>query len=76
MLPIPDTGYLAKRLIVGSGKEQLLKVLDKALGRDEESQPTEQQPSGQQDPNAPSAPTGEKRPEQKIIEDIFDTIFK
>ena len=71
--PLPDVTYLTKRIIENKGKEQLLKVIDKAIGIKREPQ-AEQQPSGQDGQNAPSSQ--EVSPEREIIENIFNTIFK
>lgn len=68
--PLPDLGYLGKRLIINEGKEQLYRLLDKVFGNeDDEQQDTEQQPG---------EPSREKpvRPEREIIENILDSIFK
>ncbi|OGX24940.1 MAG: hypothetical protein A2787_03150 [Omnitrophica WOR_2 bacterium RIFCSPHIGHO2_01_FULL_48_9] len=57
----PDPAYLTKRIVVNRGKEELQKLIDKALGNDE----TDGQPS-----------SGEEKPaEEKIIGDILDAIF-
>lgn len=78
--PIPDLEYIGKRLIKEQGKEELKKVIFKAL----EIEPANPQNPAGADPNAPS-PSGEpqpnpeaqeQRPEEVIINNVLDMIFK
>ena len=64
----PDLEYLGKRIIVNQGRTELQKVIDKVFK-------TENQPA---DPSAPagSQPQPQKRPEQQILENILDSVFK
>ncbi len=63
--PMPDLKYLGERI----GKRELEKVLDKVFNKGEKNTPA----SNDSNPN--SAPK-EKRPEQQILENILDRIFK
>lgn len=63
-----DLAYLGKRLIENKGKEELKKVINKVFDR-ENNQPIES-------PDAPADQPEQKRPEQEIIENILDSIFK
>jgi len=71
---MPDLGYLGKYLLINRGKQEIYKLLDKAMGRDQgQSEPsTQQAPSG--------SPSGrqqqQKSPEQQILEGVFDAILK
>jgi len=58
----PDVAYLAKKIVVGRGKQELQSLIDKALGTEELS-PEESQPSQ------------EKSIEKEIIGNILDNIF-
>ncbi|MDP8266169.1 MAG: AsmA family protein [Candidatus Aceula meridiana] len=70
---MPDLSYIGQQFLKKRGKQELQKLLKKALGNDEEDEP---QARGEG-----SAPTGgekskEPAPEEKLITDILDTIFK
>lgn len=62
---MPDLEYLGKKIFVGKGKEELRKILDKALDL---PQPSQEGPNGQ-------APDGQAAPEEEIIGGILDKIF-
>lgn len=65
----PDLEYLGKRLIVSQGKEQIQKLLEGFLGKEEQpaQNPEQQNPQGQETP---------QEPEQQLLEGVMDSIFK
>ena len=66
----PDLEYLGKRILKNKGKEEIQRLLGKAMGTKEGTSGQEQN-SGQ--PNSSGQPV---RPEQEIIGNILDAIFK
>jgi hypothetical protein len=80
--PFPDLEYLTKRFAVQEGRSELEKVLKKALGKNEEpaegtsSQPASVETSGKT-PDTQSAPQkNPKSPEDELINNVLDMIFK
>jgi hypothetical protein len=82
--PLPDMEFLAKKMAVQEGREQLKKVLQKALGTEKtpegEAQPQTQgepqtQPPVQGETTPESAPK-EKSPEEEMIDSVLDLIFQ
>lgn len=75
---LPDLQYLGEKIIISQGREQLEKVLDKALegiwGDSKSSEST--QPAGQATQPDPSTQEKKKRPEQELLEGVLDSIFK
>lgn len=63
---MPDLEYLGKKIFVGKGKQELRKILDKAL--DLQSSPPQEGQNGQ-------TPDGQAAPEEEIIGGILDKIF-
>ncbi len=62
-----DLGYIGKKIIKKRGLEEIIKVIDKALDRDEPRQ-VEEEPGG-----LGGKP---KRIEEQLIENLIDSIFK
>lgn len=67
----PDLEYVGKRVIVSKGKEEIKRLIQKALGGDDESSTEEDDADG-----APLSPEEQRRPEEMIIENILDSILK
>lgn len=65
---VPDLEYLTKRIVVNKGKEELKKVINKYINVG----PAED--NGQQAPPEGQAP--QESPQEQIIGDILNTIFK
>lgn len=62
----PDIGYISGKILQNRGRQEIMNVLDKVLGQEEEAPAP-----GSENPTQP-----EKTPEREIIENIFDSIFK
>ena len=78
-----DAEYIAKKLLVDQGKQQLMKIIDKALGIEKEQEQPQTTTEGTQQQEQPKAETTEEAPEEKkeisteeliggILHDIFD----
>ncbi|MFH1359944.1 MAG: AsmA family protein [Candidatus Omnitrophota bacterium] len=75
---MPDLEYLGKKIIVQHGKEELQKVLQKVLGKDEKEQPAQEGQSTQETTpqDQEPQPQEEKSSEEKLIDSVLDAIFK
>jgi len=69
MSVFPDLAYIGSKIIQNKGKDELKKLINKAIGAPDEE--TSSQAPGDQNPSAPA----EERPEQKVIDNILDSIF-
>jgi hypothetical protein len=75
----PDLEYIGKKIVVKKGEDELRKVINKALGFDDEatnqssSTDAQSEPGSAQsaDPNQPA-----ESPERVIINNVLDAIFK
>jgi len=67
----PDLSYLGKKLIIDRGRQELRKIIDKALDINEEDNQVEDQNSEGQIPSEEK----QRRPEEELIESVLDTIF-
>ncbi|VAW48867.1 hypothetical protein MNBD_GAMMA03-135 [hydrothermal vent metagenome] len=80
LIMYPDLEDFGKKMLKVRGKQELKKVLFKALDIDEEEQPLQQElKEGDTDPNKPSEeslPPKQPRPEEILIDSIFDAIFQ
>lgn len=67
---MPDLEYLGKKIIKNRGKEEIQRLLNRAIGGDDEES---HQPQDSTQPNSSQQPA---RPEQEMIGNILDAIFK
>lgn len=74
--PIPDVEQISKNLIKEQGKEELKKVIFKALDIEEAAPQSESATPEVQDPDSQQQPQQQKRPEEEIINNVLDLIFK
>lgn len=70
MKVMPDMEYLTKYLLLNRGKQEVFKLLDKAIGREEP------QPSTEEAPTEQTPQKKQRRPEEELIEGVFDAIFR
>jgi len=67
-----DAAYMANKLLIEQGKRQILKVIDKALGQEEESIPPQEGPDTQK-----QGPVEEKEPTtEEQVKDLLRDIFR
>lgn len=74
--PFPDLETIGKRLIKEQGREELKKVIFKAIGVEETAPQDPNSPPPEADPNQPESQNTQQRPEELIINNVLDVIFK
>ncbi len=72
----PDLENLGKKIIRNRGKEELKKVLFKALDIEETQPPAQQGEATDQQDSKSQQPSQKSRPEGVLIDTIFDAIFR